>query len=510
VSKVKVSQRVFGSVRLRRTVSQTLDEKLAWIDAVCARVAAAHAEGVVHGALHRGRIRAVADGSADIDFSPPSLAVESPAPEQLMGRPPDTRSDVFSLACVAYQVLADRPPFEGATFHALSYRLIHEDPPDLRQLVAALPASLVAWLQRGLAKQPADRFQDGGSMWSALRELRAQRLHDAGPLTKAEPAPSSYEDLRRQVTELCRRGDAEAVAQIGILLRGPRGNDAALAVRGVAPDSAIPTLIEVLSDRSTPAGVRGNVATALGKCGPAAAAAVPALAVAMRSVSHHGLALDATYAVVSILGIEGLRRAARSGVPLARAEAIKALGVAREAARPAVPELLQIARDRQDLLRDIAWSSLRDIGGDEAVAAIVEGCTEPLVATVRRAASRSSDDVDTDIYVLNPSAEPLELKTTARFALTIDDETGAGVVHGPKAQSLVLSPASATRVGEVLGWELDSALFLQVSYRRVGAPAWSHRGVDLKSRGCPGQLPLVGAAGSLHQSYAVNENGTRD
>jgi len=478
-------------------VDHTLDEKLAWIGAVCVRVAAAHGEGRVHGALHRGRIRSVSAGSADIDFSPAASALEGvSSPEQVRGGPPDARSDVFAVAYMAYEMLTGRPPFEGAAFHAAAYQLIHREPPDPRQFVPTLPASLVTWLQRGLAKQPADRFQDGGAMWSALRALR--------------PVPSTYEDVRQQVAELCRRGDAEAVARIGVLLRGPQGNDAALAIRGVTPDNAIPTLIEVLSDRQVPAGVRDNVATALGECGRAAAAAVPALGAAMRSMRHHSLVLSATDAVVSILGVEGLRSAVRSGVPLARKESIQALGVARETARLAVPELLQIGRDRQDLLRDVAWKALWDIGGDEVVAAIVEGRAEPLVATVRRAASRSSDDVDTDIYVLNPSAEPFELKTSARFALTVNDETGAGVVHGPKPQSLVLSPASATRVGEVLGWELDSALFFQVSYRRVGAPAWSHWEVDLKSRGCTGRLPLVGAAGALHQEHAVNENGTRD
>lgn len=150
----------------------TLDEKLTFIDGICARVAAAHEKGVVHGDLHRRRISAAPDGRVEVDFSPKSVPVPSPSPEQLLGRPADARSDVFAAAWIAYELLAGRPPFEGETLHAVTYRILHEDPPDPRQLAPSLPEALAAWLQRGLAKEPGERFADGGEMLEALRRVQ--------------------------------------------------------------------------------------------------------------------------------------------------------------------------------------------------------------------------------------------------------------------------------------------------------------------------------------------------
>lgn len=95
------------------------------------------------------------------------------SPEQLRGGPADARSDVFAAACIAYRLLAGRPPFEGQTLHALMYRVLHEDPPDPRQLDPSLPDALAAWLQRGLAKEPVKRFAGCGEMLEALRGVVA-------------------------------------------------------------------------------------------------------------------------------------------------------------------------------------------------------------------------------------------------------------------------------------------------------------------------------------------------
>lgn len=152
----------------------TLPDKLASIDGLCARVAAAHDKGVVHGDLHDGRIRARPDGGVEVDFSPRSAPALGMSPEQLRGGPADRRSDVFATACIAYRILAGRPPFEGETLHAVIYRVLHEDPPDPRQIDPSLPEPIAAWLRRGLAKAPADRFADGAEMLEALRRALAK------------------------------------------------------------------------------------------------------------------------------------------------------------------------------------------------------------------------------------------------------------------------------------------------------------------------------------------------
>ena len=481
--------------------SPTLEETLVWIDGLCARVADAHRTGAVHGDLHRGRIRLAPNGRIEVDFSPKAGALPGLSPEQLRGSSADARSDVFALGCVAYELLTGRRPFEGATLHALMYRVLHEDPPEARTWVPTLSAALGSWLQRALAKDPAARFANAGEMLEALRHAP----RDAAPVDTR--APVSGEDVAR----LCEQGDDASMARLLERLKEPGGNDVALTVLHHAPNgaAAIPTLIEALSDTEVPPLVRGIVARVLGKHGPAAEPAILALSRAMSS-RHHVLALDASYAILPIVGIAALGKAALSGVPIARARAIEALRTAGGEARPVVPTLLAVARDRQDPLRDAAWAALWRIGGDQAVAALVEASHSPLVATVPRPASSSSDDVESDIYVLNPTAEPFLLRTRARFSVTVDEVSGAAAEHGPAAGDTTLPAQSATKVGDILGWERDSALFFQISYRRVHERRWEHLGTDLKRSACVGHVPMVGARGVLHYGFPVNENGTRD
>lgn len=231
----------------------TLEEKLAWIDGICARVAAAHEKGVVHGDLHNRRITAAPDGRVEVDFSPTSVPLPGQSPEQFLGRLADARSDVFAAACIAYELLAGRPPFEGETLHAVIYRILHEDPPDPRQLVPSLPEALAAWLQRGLAKEPAERFADGAEMLEALRRVLAsgqtKRGEVRGALTSHD-AQAWFEkgmaaiDLSNGADSSSERRDylADAVAALSeATLRAPRHVEAwfqmGLALREMGRES---------------------------------------------------------------------------------------------------------------------------------------------------------------------------------------------------------------------------------------------------------------------------------
>jgi serine/threonine-protein kinase len=84
------------------------------------------------------------------------------APEQMRGQA-DRRSDLFAAAVVLYQMLAGRRPFEGTPFQLMQQVLLEAPPPLPPQL-----ASFEPLLARGLAKNPARRYQHASEFSDAM------------------------------------------------------------------------------------------------------------------------------------------------------------------------------------------------------------------------------------------------------------------------------------------------------------------------------------------------------
>ncbi len=81
------------------------------------------------------------------------------SPEQAAGsKDLDGRSDLYSLGCVLYEMLAGRPPFVGPTVESVVHQHLTAEAPAITSLRPAVPTHVTATLQRALAKTPADRF----------------------------------------------------------------------------------------------------------------------------------------------------------------------------------------------------------------------------------------------------------------------------------------------------------------------------------------------------------------
>jgi len=80
----------------------------------------------------------------------------------------DGRADVYSLACVVYEMIWGHPPFTGAPSSVL-LRQISAEPMPLSCRLPELPNGVSAVVSRGLAKSPADRFATAGAFVAALR-----------------------------------------------------------------------------------------------------------------------------------------------------------------------------------------------------------------------------------------------------------------------------------------------------------------------------------------------------
>lgn len=91
------------------------------------------------------------------------------SPEQLSGKKVDGRSDLFSLAVTLYQLLSGRLPFEGDSMAQLMFRIANEDAPDILSFNSTIPAEVVAFLARAMAKNADERFQTGDEFAAALR-----------------------------------------------------------------------------------------------------------------------------------------------------------------------------------------------------------------------------------------------------------------------------------------------------------------------------------------------------
>jgi len=176
-------------------------EALSILQQTAAALDFAHSKGVVHRdikpaniMLEKGVAVKVADfGIAKITSSPQltktGMTMGTPSymsPEQLDAKPLDGKSDQFSLAVVAYELLTGTQPFRAESLTALAYSIVYGPRPSARAANPELPAGVDQVFCRGLGKLPEERYPNCREFVAALERAWTPQVsgaEDATPVT---------------------------------------------------------------------------------------------------------------------------------------------------------------------------------------------------------------------------------------------------------------------------------------------------------------------------------------
>ena len=180
----------------------TIDRSVEYVLGVLAALDYSHRSGIVHRDIKPANVMVTTDGGVKVmDFGIARAMADSAAtmtqtqavigtaqylsPEQARGETVDARSDLYSAACLFFELLTGRPPFVGESPVSVAYQHVREQPVAASSLNPEVPAALDSILERGLAKDRNHRYQTAREFREALLAVR-----DGGPATAATQAIS--------------------------------------------------------------------------------------------------------------------------------------------------------------------------------------------------------------------------------------------------------------------------------------------------------------------------------
>jgi len=193
--------------RLLEKGTLPLPKACAWAAHAAEALSVAHQRGVIHGDVKPANILIAADGKVKLtDFGMARVAkrdtgdsplLGTPAywcPEQIMGRPQDARSDIFSLGVVLYEMVTGTKPFAADTLQGVCNRVLSSAVTPPSHLQPSLPASFDEIMASCLAKNPDVRMDSGEKLAQALYPLARRKMVVTEGVKPVTVAPVSLRD----------------------------------------------------------------------------------------------------------------------------------------------------------------------------------------------------------------------------------------------------------------------------------------------------------------------------
>jgi len=254
---------------MRETPPLSLERKISVLVQVLQGLAHAHQSGIIHRDIKPANIFLNDDGAVKImDFGVARLTTASMtgtgsivgtadymSPEQVQGKKVDGRSDLFSVGCMFYELLARRRPFRAENLMAVFYKITHEDPdwdqiPEGPEYEAVLPV-----LKKSLAKNLEDRYT---TAYDFAMDLRAFLSSRATQVSEADLMEGLI-DMEAPPT-VGPQALTELVSEGPTLVEEVEGGAGSGTARGTRPGTRPGTLRGAPTLRGTAATVPGGLA----------------------------------------------------------------------------------------------------------------------------------------------------------------------------------------------------------------------------------------------------------
>src|SRR5687768_1800722 len=150
---------------IKRKALLPVSRRLQWVEDLCSGLAYAHRQGVIHRDIKPANLMVDTEGALKIldfglarrdasKFTQSHVIIGTPnymSPEQIRGGNIDTRSDIFSVGALLYEVLTYREAFPGAV-HQTMHKILHEEPEPIDSIVPGLDPGVAKILARAMVK----------------------------------------------------------------------------------------------------------------------------------------------------------------------------------------------------------------------------------------------------------------------------------------------------------------------------------------------------------------------
>ena len=168
-----------------------VEEVIGYSAQILRALSEAHRNGIIHRdikpqnimLLENGRVKVMDFGIAKLPDAETITVTDKAvgtvyymSPEQASGQKKiDTRSDIYSLGAMMYELATGETPFRGETPLAVLLKHIKEQPVPPRQINPSIPVGLEQIIMCAMSKDPADRFQTADEMLKYVKELQLNK-----------------------------------------------------------------------------------------------------------------------------------------------------------------------------------------------------------------------------------------------------------------------------------------------------------------------------------------------